>query len=235
MFEGLFQDAIEAIFGHVATREEKMAEIKQKLQGVVDQADEDLCYLEIGLEDCEAERKRAARKGDQAALQRAARKTVRRERERERLERRREAVELQLQQTKEQEGDQVMLDSRLQMLALAVQATPLPNKQQLQQTLYQYQYNMDYAKQVSDMMREATEDAQGSLEEAELDSEGEERVEALVREQLDLENQKKFALLPKPVGARINSAALSAESTAEQMLANREEARRLEQFLAEHK
>ena len=233
--QGWFNEAVEAIFGHVPTREEKMAETQQKLQTIMDKADDDLCDLEIALEDCQAARRRAAAKGDTAALQRAARKTVRSERERARLELRKESIAQQLQQTREAEGDQVMLEARMQMITLVNQGMPLPTQQQLMPALYQYSANQERAKLVNETIRDALDDAQGSLaSDTELDSAGEERVEELVEQQRAIETQKKFDRLPKPLGVPVNTSALKTETTSAKMLENREAARQLDAFLSEH-
>lgn len=221
----------EAVFGHVSTREEKMAAIRTNLEKIIRQAEDDLVGLELKLEDAEIERKKAARKGDLRAMRRAARKTVLTSRERERLEDRVQQTTRELQQMTELEGDQVLLDSKLQMISLVNQARPLPNLQAMQQQLQLYDYNMQQSKMMNEMMRDAMNDAQASDEEsAELSANGEAEVQRLCQHSRDLVNQKKFSDMPKPRGSHISSIVLK-ESTVEMKQHNREEKQRLESHL----
>ncbi len=230
--EALCTQLSEAVFGRVPTREERMAKLRDNLDGVVQQAEADAVALELRLEDAERERKQAARKGDERAMHRAARKTVRTEREHERLQERAHRTGRELQQMKELEGDHVLLESKLQMVALTNQARPLPSRQAMQHELMLFQHNTQHAKLLNEEMRDAMEEAQGSRsEDSELSADGEERVQALVKHSRDLVNQKKFADLPKPHGSLLSSTVLS-ESPVDMALRNREETRRLESHLA---
>ena len=221
----------EAVFGHVETEEEKMRKIKDDIDAILKECERSRIRNHIDMDQSKKQQTLLSKKGDYEGLKREARVYVMKEKEALKLERNKNRIVSFKSQLDATRIDSVLSKSKLTLMDIkADQTQHLLDQKQVMNILNRYKYQRDSQRNIMDLIDDEMEEEEEEEEEEELNSVEEEKIDELIKFNVELANHAEFDKLPKPVGTLLSHNVLHAPEK-EMKRMNQEGKQRLDAFL----